>query len=303
MALPYLKNINWQPHNLLLIKSFVSSSPHQQFSMSLLKKFYTDRTLHLRSFIINLLVSVSFCVALYQYHSAEFYQFHFAWWNLLLLPFGIYIGGISAVFIHNATHHSFPKMWLNELCGYVSGLHQLWGYMGWKLIHLVHHQYSDNTDMDPHPPKGRTFWQFGRVMFLESSAKISERYREHWGNNRTTQLLHKSVLVIFVALATTNLLFWYLLLGPTYFVFFYIPSYVANHLLFIDVNYSAHPRDESGETKAANLDNNLYHKLANACWFGIYYHGNHHRKPMLFNPKYMPATTRQKEQDPLDIAA
>jgi fatty acid desaturase len=272
--------------------------------MSLLKRFYTDRTLHLRSFTLNLLVSATLCAVIYHLQSPEFYQFQFAWWHLALIPLGVYIGGVSAVFIHNATHHSFPKMWLNELCGHLAGLHQLWGYMGWKLIHLVHHQYSDNKDMDPHPPKDRTFWQFARVMFLESSGKISERYREHYGMNKTTKILHTGVLIVFTALAATNLLFWYLLLGPTGFLFFYIPSYISNHLLFVDVNYAAHPKDENGETAAANLDNTLYYKIANACWFGIYYHGNHHRKPTLFNPKYMPVIQRKtRTEEVLDIAA
>jgi len=272
--------------------------------MSLLKRFYTDRTLHLRSFSINFVISAVLCAALYAYHSPEFYQFHVSWWDLALIPLGIYIGGVSAVFIHNATHHSFPKMWLNELCGYLSGLHQLWGYMGWKLIHLVHHQYSDNADMDPHPPKDRTFWQFARVMFLESSAKISERYREHWGMNTLTRLMHKGVLVTFFGLTLCNLLFWYLLLGPAAFIFFYIPSYIANHLLFVDINYTAHPKDtETGETNAANLDHNFYYKLANTMWFGIYYHGNHHRRPLLFNPKYMPEREQKSAQDALEIAA
>ena len=53
--------------------------------------------------------------------------------------------------------------------------------------------------------------------------------------------------------------------------------------------------DEAGATAPGNLDHNPYYKCANALWFGIYYHGNHHRKPILFNPKYMPMTHREME--------
>ena len=272
--------------------------------MSLIKKFYTDRYLHIRSFTIYFVVSLLLCATLYAIHSPDFYRFHFAWWHLALIPLGIYVGGVSAVFIHNATHHSFPSRWLDEACGYLSGLHQLWGFMGWKLIHLVHHQYSDNIDMDPHPPGDLTFWQFAKIMFLHSSAKISERYREHWGMNRRTKVLHNGVLITFLGVVILNTLFWYLLLGPAGFLFFYIPSYISNHLLFVDVNYTAHPKNpETGETKAANLDHNWYYKLANAMWFGIYYHGNHHRKPLLFNPKYMPVSQRREKGDDINIAA
>lgn len=272
--------------------------------MSLMKRFYIDRYLHIRSFSLNLCVSATLCYVLYQYHTPEFYSFRFAPWHLALVPLGIYLGGISAVFIHNASHNSFPNRWLNEACGHLAGMHQLWGFMGWKLIHLVHHHYSDNPDMDPHPPKNLTFWQFGRTMFLHSSAKISERYREHWGKGLLTRCLHRGVLAIFIALAVFNTLFWYLLLGPALFLFFYVPSYVANHLLFIDINYSAHPKDpETGSTQAANLDHTLYHRIANALWSGIYYHANHHRKPRLYNPKTMQAGRRMAKEDDLDLAA
>ena len=291
-------NLLVAPHPLLKVTKPMSQP------LSLMKRFYVDRYLHIRSFTLNFFVSAALCVAAYSIHSHEFYQFHFALWHLALVPLGIYLGGVSAVFIHNATHNSFSSPRLNEFCGQLSGLHQLWGFMGWKLIHLLHHQYSDNLAMDPHAPGDRTFWQFARIMFLKSSAKVSERYREHWGSDLRTKILHKSVLVVFLGLVALNTLFWYLLLGPVGFLWFYIPSYIANHLLFVDINYSAHPKDpESGETKPANLDDTLYHKVANALWFGIYYHNNHHRKPLLFNPKYMPASQRDGDKDDLEIAA
>jgi len=91
-----------------------------------------------------------------------------------------------------------------------------------------------------------------------------------------------------------NLLFWYMLLGPAAFIFFYIPSFIANYMLVADVNYSAHPKDPATlETQPANLNDRFYHKICNALFSGIYYHANHHRKPLLFNPKKMPARPAQ----------
>ena len=260
--------------------------------MSLMKRFYLDRYLHIRSFCIQMVMVTALSALLYFYHSPEFYQWHFSLWDLALIPLGIYVGGVSAVFIHNATHNSFRSPFWNEVCGYLSGLHQLWGFMGWKLIHLVHHQYSDSKDMDPHPPGDLSFWQFGKRMFILSSRKISERYREHWGENPKTLMLQKYVNILFPVMTLLTLIGWVILLGPVVFVFFYIPSYISNHLLFIDVNYSAHPKDETGTTKATNLDHNFYYKFANRFWFGIYYHGNHHRRPTLFNPKHMSVSDR-----------
>lgn len=263
--------------------------------MSLMRRFYTDPYLHIRSFSLNLIISAALCAAAYAIHNPEFYRLSFAAWQLLLIPLGVYAGGMSAVFIHNATHGSFRHRQLNRLCGELAGLHQLWGFTGWKLIHLVHHHYSDDVAMDVHPPKGMTFWKFTQNMFLYSSVTINKRYREHWGTGRRTRIMQKSVMFIFTALAVMNLLFWMLLLGPAGFILFYIPSYITNHLLFAHINYYAHPQDEAtGNTAPANLNHNLYYKLANLFWCGIYFHGNHHRRPLLFNPRYMPPSRSER---------
>jgi len=255
-----------------------------------IKKFYSNRYYHIKSFASHAAFALALCFLFYNLHDNNFYEFHFSPLRAVLyIVLGIYVGGLSAVFIHNATHNSFPNKWLNELAGQISGIHQLWGFMGWRIIHLFHHQYSDRNDRDPHPPKGKTFWQFLRGMFFLSSVSISERYREQWGVNRKTHILHYGVIILFHIMAISYLLFWFFLLGTEGFIFFYIPSLIWNHLFFASINYHCHPANpETGETQATNLDENLYHKISNAIWFGIYYHGNHHKKPTLFNPKYMP---------------
>jgi stearoyl-CoA desaturase (delta-9 desaturase) len=270
----------------------------------LIKRFYTDRTLHIRSFGLSLAGGVLMCLALYAVMPAGHYEFSLQWWHAALVPLGIYWGGISAVWMHNATHGSFRNKTVNLLCGHIAGVHQLWGFTGWKLIHLLHHMYSDQVEHDTHPPKGMNFWQFTKTMFLYSSKVVSQRYREHWGDTPLTKALQRATLVIFAAMALTYLLFWYLLLGAVGFVWFFIPSYIANHLLYAHINYRAHPADpNTGETAPANLNHNLYYRLANAAWHGIYFHGNHHRKPLLFNPRYMESSVNQTSEEPLKKAA
>lgn len=44
-------------------------------------------------------------------------------WHLALLPIAIYLGGISAIFMHNASHRSFRPLWLNRLMGEITGVH------------------------------------------------------------------------------------------------------------------------------------------------------------------------------------
>jgi stearoyl-CoA desaturase (delta-9 desaturase) len=256
--------------------------------MSTLKKFYADPYMQIKTTAGHLVFCSMACILFYIWHSSFFYRFHFNWYDLALIPLGIYVGGISAVFIHNASHGSFPGTWLNEAVGHITGIHQLWGFKGWKLIHLVHHQYVDNDDMDPHKHSDLTFWQFCKVMAFRSNSKIRERYQNHWGNTENLQLFKSPNLIsaLSVLMVIVSLLFWYLLLGPVGFIFFYVPSYIANYMLVTDVNYTAHPKDpQTGDTCSVNLDHNFYYKLANTLWFGIYYHANHHRSPLLFNPK------------------
>lgn len=253
-----------------------------------LKKFYADPYYQIRSFALYAAIFSVLCTALYAMHPPEFYSFDFSLWHLALVPLGIYVGGLSAVWIHNATHQSFPNRLLNALCGRIAGVHQIWGYKGWKLIHLVHHQYSDHVEYDPHPTKNRMFGEYFRNMFLRSSLTLSRRYREHFGNSSRTRFLQTATLLIFLLMSIAVVAFWFLLLGPVGFVFFYLPSLAWNHYMFAHINYYCHPLDPvSGETKATNLNQGWYYKIANFLWHGIYYHGNHHRKPMHFNPRKM----------------
>jgi stearoyl-CoA desaturase (delta-9 desaturase) len=267
--------------------------------MPLLKRFYQDPYLHIRSFSLHLLASAALCALLYSVRTPEFFSYAFAWWHPLLILPAIYVGGLSAVFIHNACHGSFKPRWMNVVAGEVAGVHQLWGFMGWKLIHLMHHHYSDDLRYDPHPPADYTFAQFMKHMFLKSSQKVTERYREHYGETKRTIILHRILKPVFLAMAACNALLWFLLLGPVGFVWFYLPSYAFNHWIFSHVNYYSHPKDENGKTYAVNRDDTLYHKIGNFLWFGLYYHGNHHRKPLLFNPKKVPARAPRDVQEKL----
>src|SRR5271156_6020646 len=116
--------------------------------MSLIKKFYKDPYMQVCSTGLHLTISLAVCMMLYEYHSLAFYRLHFFWWQLALIPLGIYAGGLSVVYIHNAAHNNFRWRWLNESFGHIAGTHQLWGFKGWQLIHIVHHQYMDIDAMD-----------------------------------------------------------------------------------------------------------------------------------------------------------
>lgn len=95
----------------------------QRDKMSLLKNFYSDPYMQLRSTACIFLIGLSLSLILYCYHSPGFYQLHFALWPLALIPLAVYAGGISTICVHNATHNNFPWHWLNESCGHIAGTH------------------------------------------------------------------------------------------------------------------------------------------------------------------------------------
>lgn len=258
-----------------------------------LKQFYQDPYLHIRSFSISAVVVGVLCVALYSIHSPDFYTLSFQWWHVAMLPVSLYIAGMSAVWMHNASHGSFKNPWLNALCGRLAGMHQLWGFSGWKIIHMIHHQYSDMGDADPHNPKGKSFMAFTKDMFVGSSRCITKRYRQHWGETARTRMLQNFVYISFLAMVVAHVTFFFLLLGPELFLVLYIPSLVANHFFYAHINYYAHPLNDEGDPRPGNMNSNLYYKICNALFFGIYYHGNHHRNPSYFNPKYVPEARKR----------
>jgi stearoyl-CoA desaturase (delta-9 desaturase) len=253
--------------------------------MSLMRKFYTDPYFLPRYFMACLLAHGTLCAMLYALHSSSFYRFHFTWAYLFLIPLGLYAGGLSVVFMHNASHGSFLYPWLNWFCGHLAGMHQLWGFLNFQLGHLFHHQYSDNPDRDIHHPGDKTFWHYALTMWPQYTTNMNKHYVEHWGSNFSSRCYTVLLQSSLFALIGCNLLFWNLLLGPGWFLFFYLPSYIGMFLVYAVINYFGHSEDPvTGIFAPCNLDNNWLYRLGNVLLFGVFYHANHHRRPLLFNP-------------------
>ena len=90
-----------------------------------------------------------------------------------------------------------------------------------------------------------------------------------------------------LAVGALRVTLWFLLLGPVYFMLFYIPSQLASMLLYTHFNYFTHLPDENGNYVPANCDNRGLIRILNALTFNAYYHKNHHDNPGAFNPKYV----------------
>src|SRR6266487_589177 len=66
-----------------------------------------------------------------------FYGSRFSLWHLGLIPLGVYLGLLSAMLMHNAAHGNIRPAWLNRLLGEICGVHQLPGFPGWHITHLL----------------------------------------------------------------------------------------------------------------------------------------------------------------------
>jgi len=213
-----------------------------------------------------------------------------SWVYLLFLPIAIYIGHLSAVFIHNAVHNNFKPLWLNPIVGWVCALQQVSaGAPVFKYIHSAHHVYPDDPEKDPHPPQGYTFWEYVDVSRSLIGNWLARQYLQKWGDSEKSRKMWEIQNKLLLCSRFAKTFFLFSLLGPKIFVLLYLPSYLSNVFLFAAFNYFSHPEKEDGTTEILNLDSNLYFKVCNKILFGIMYHKNHHLRPILFNPMEMKA--------------
>lgn len=215
---------------------------------------------------------------------------NFSYMDIAFILGGCFFGIQSAALMHNTAHNNIRTRWLNSLVGEICALQQLVGMTEWAVAHILyHHKYPDDPDRDPHPPEGKTFFRFIVRMKFETSMFIEKSYYEKWGKTKESQEnWQKGGLLIL----STNILrasFWFFLLGPTYYLLFFIPAHLMNNLTYAHFNYYTHRPDSNGFFSAINCEDKGIMKIINFLTYGSYYHKNHHINPRLFNPKSMSA--------------
>lgn len=210
--------------------------------------------------------------------------------DVLWIPLGIVVGLQSAYLMHNAAHGNIRPKWLNRLVGEICGMQQLMGFPAWAVPHVIHHQYPDDPAKDPHPPEHLPFLQFLSQMGSFMGRIVQRNYLDQWGDNASTRrdwklTGHTSTLSRF-----TRSAFLLLLLGPKVFVLCFMVSKVVNAVWYAHFNYYTHRPTADGKMEILNLDHNWYYRLINATMAGVYYHKNHHFKPILFDPRRLDRT-------------
>jgi fatty acid desaturase len=198
-------------------------------------------------------------------------------------PLAVVLGAMIGSFIHNSSHSNVGNKILNRVVGEFCGTWTLYGFSNFVMIHMLHHQYTDEKH-DPVNPKGMNFF-----IFLSAPMRYMVRVTKGWlnevhGEKEGYQDTMKAQTILFHLNLVLRLTFWYFVFGPELFVCFYLPSLAANYGVHAHINYVCHRDMEDGSVEIVNLNHNIYYKFANLITFGGYFHKSHHLKLNVFNP-------------------
>jgi len=203
------------------------------------------------------------------------------WEYLALLPLVTHAQILSSVFVHVCTHKSFPR-WCNRLIGEMCGLVVLTRFASWEIIHQRHHQYTDDVEKDPHPVNA-SYWKYLFFTIKNVEHQLQQAYFETYGDTPENRKYERNRA--FYSYFTNILLIitWYTFLGPHAFFFFFVPASIIGMLHLVHFNWSTHNAMAGTDFHPVNLDRG-YFWVGNRLWFGIYMHGNHHKRPQALNP-------------------
>ncbi|MFN7702304.1 MAG: fatty acid desaturase family protein [Deltaproteobacteria bacterium] len=207
------------------------------------------------------------------------------WMHVLLVP-ALYVMIVAHAFAHNASHGNFPKP-INRLVGELVGLMVISKFASWEIPHRRHHRYSDDPVRDPHPAH-RRFWRYAYDTLVNVEKQLQQQYLDDHGDTPENRRYEKmrSAWSFFTGLVVAAM--WFTLFGPGLFAFVYLPAFLLSGLFVIHFNWSGHnAHTADGKIEPVNLDHGWFW-IGNRIFFGIYYHGNHHRMARVFNPMKMP---------------
>lgn len=245
--------------------------------------FKTDPYFFLKYFSFQMVVALSLFGILYLFRGSDLPAFDFSPTLLLLLPLAFVAGVKIPVILHNAVHENFTPRWLNETIGEVCGFFVLFGLAPFRISHILHHAHAD-TPQDPHPPEGKGFLHFLTTTQLNSIRVIRRKYLDYHGSSFQTHAILVIEMAFYYIGIVARVGVWVWLLGPTLVLFFYLPAWLTNLLVFAHINFATHVKVGADQYALINLDSNWYYRVVNFLGDGAYYHKNHHRWPKLINP-------------------
>lgn len=223
-----------------------------------------------------------------------------AWWHVLLLPLATYLVITAHMLIHNASHGNCGPKALNRLVGELCGVVVLSKFASWEITHRRHHRYSDDPEKDPHPAE-RRYWPYVIASLRNVEKQLQMQSLELFGDTPARRRYEKVRSVWSFVSGGAILAGWYAVLGAPFFFVLYLPAFFFAALFIVFFNWAGHNAHRDGATiEPTNLDHGIFWIL-NRMFFGIFYHGNHHKMAMLFNPMRMPKRAA-READQADEA-
>lgn len=252
------------------------------------KIFYqirTNKTYLLKTYVADMLL-MSLLIALIAKFNWQV-EVEFSYLKFAIITLAAVINGlVISSLLHNTSHSNIPTKFLNRIVGEYCGYYVLYGFTNFSLVHILHHQHSDD-EMDPVNPKGMSF-----IVFLSAPMRyMIKRTKEYLFSVHGTEKEYKNIMEAQVVVFHLNLILrlaiWYMLLGKFLFIAFYIPSFLTIVAIFAHINYVCHRDHIDGSVEIVNLDHNLYYKVANFFTMGGYYHKNHHINMKAFNPTHL----------------
>lgn len=221
-----------------------------------------------------------------------------AWWQPALLPIATYFAILAHVFIHNASHGNFPKA-INRFVGEVCGVIVVTKFASWEIVHRRHHRYSDDPLRDPHPAT-RRYWPYALATLINVEKQLQQAYFDIYGDTPEARRHERIRAVLSFVSGAVIFAAWFVVLGAPLFLVLFVPATVLAALFVIFFNWAGHNAHVKGATiEPTNIDTGIFW-LLNRLFFGIFYHGNHHKMAMLFNPMKMPKRApgaAQKQND------
>lgn len=204
-------------------------------------------------------------------------------WALALLPFAIIWGCMIASFLHNTSHENVGGKIMNRLAGEFCGVWVLYGFTNFIMVHHLHHRYSDEKH-DPVHPGEMNFLVFlsAPMRYMIKAAK--GWLREQHGHLSDYEWTMKLQIALFHLNLVLKIFFWRAVMGQELFLFFYLPSLLANYAILAHINYVCHRDHADGSVEIVNLNHNAYYRFANLITFGGYFHKNHHIRLNVFHP-------------------
>ncbi len=244
--------------------------------------FRQDRYFFLKYFSLQLVIFLGLFALVYSLRGPLDWSLYTPYWPVLL-PLAFVAGIKIPVVLHNAVHENFQPRRRNEVIGEVAGAFVLFGMAPFRISHILHHAHAD-SEMDPHPPNGRSFAMFLLTTQLNSIRVIRRKFLDYHGERFSSHAILIGEMGIYYLGILARVAFWVWLLGPALFVTFFVPAWLTNLLVFAHINFATHKTMPDGSVEMLNLNGNGYYRLVNFLGDGAYFHANHHRWQKRINP-------------------